>query len=146
MIEVKNAKISGMLRQAETLKADVQALCVERLEIENMKNAKELKDKSNQFYGKPEQFAMHIFCFYECFKCKKPYFGGLRNCAAQQENRGQFNKEDLICPGCCPISFESKCQKHGNKYIEFKCRFCCSIALWFCGYYSKLMKRYDALL
>lgn len=24
------------------------------------------------------------------------------------------------------------CKKHGKDYIEFKCRFCCSVALWFC--------------
>jgi hypothetical protein len=44
----------------------------------------------------------------------------------------RFNKEDLICADCCPISFENKCKKHGTKYIEFKCRFCCSPAVWFC--------------
>jgi E3 ubiquitin-protein ligase MYCBP2 len=26
----------------------------------------------------------------------------------------------------------TKCSKHGVDYIDFKCRFCCSIALWFC--------------
>ena len=103
-----------------------------------MNKAKELSDPKHQFYKNEEGFSMHVFCFYECFKCKKPYFGGLKNCqaAAEQDNRVQFNKEDLICPECCPISFENKCPKHGNKYIEFKCRFCCSIALWFCGYLS----------
>ena len=25
-----------------------------------------------------------------------------------------------------------ECKKHGRDYIEFKCRFCCSIAVWFC--------------
>ena len=24
------------------------------------------------------------------------------------------------------------CKKHGTDYIEFKCKFCCSIAQWFC--------------
>lgn len=26
----------------------------------------------------------------------------------------------------------SRCGKHGIDFIEFKCRFCCSIAQWFC--------------
>ena len=26
----------------------------------------------------------------------------------------------------------SKCKTHGDEAIEFKCRFCCSVALWFC--------------
>jgi hypothetical protein len=24
------------------------------------------------------------------------------------------------------------CDVHGTDYIEFKCKFCCSVALWFC--------------
>lgn len=55
-------------------------LCMERLEIEKMKNAKELNDPKHEFYHKPQEFGMNVFCFYECFKCKKPYFGGMKNC------------------------------------------------------------------
>ena len=24
------------------------------------------------------------------------------------------------------------CKKHGSQYIDFKCRYCCSVSLWFC--------------
>lgn len=54
-----------------------------------MSKAKELNDPKHQFYKNEQGFSMHVFCFYECFKCKKPYFGGLKNCqaAAEQDNR-----------------------------------------------------------
>ena len=29
---------------------------------------------------------MDKFCYYECFKCKKPYFGGIKNYQATFEN------------------------------------------------------------
>jgi len=27
---------------------------------------------------------------------------------------------------------EAICKTHGTEYIEFKCRYCCVIAIWFC--------------
>ena len=68
-----------------------------------------------------------------CFKCKNPYFGGLRNCEMNiNDERVKFDPSELVCPNCCPLSFKNKCRIHGVEYIEYKCRFCCSIALWFC--------------
>ena len=49
-----------------------------------------------------------------------------------EDDARQYDKSELICPGCCPVSFDSDCNKHGTDYIEFKCRFCCTPALWFC--------------
>ena len=39
-----------------------------------------MNDPKGEFYGKPIEYSMAIFCFYECNKCKKPYFGGLKSC------------------------------------------------------------------
>ena len=50
----------------------------------------------------------------------------------------QINKpEDLVCVPCSAdlIGFgpgNKKCPKHGTDFIEFKCKFCCSISQWFC--------------
>ncbi|CAD8076897.1 unnamed protein product [Paramecium primaurelia] len=134
-LDVKHKEIQTKLNAASQLQLQIQDLCIERLDIEGMKQAKEITDPKSQYFQKPKEFAMDKFCFYQCFKCEKPYFGGIKNCQAAAENndRTQFNKEDLICSSCCPISFEAKCNKHGVKYIEFKCRFCCSVAVWFCG-------------
>ncbi len=75
---------------------------------------------------------MAIYSYYMCFKCKKPYFGGLKDCErAMEEEKKEFDPKDLVCPGCCKIPIKD-CEKHGNEYIEFKCKFCCSLALWFC--------------
>lgn len=39
-----------------------------------------------------------------------------------------------MCSNCCEIPVEN-CPKHGKEYIEFKCKFCCSVAQWFCWYF-----------
>ncbi len=39
----------------------------------------------------------------------------------------------MVCPQCVPASAEvTNCPKHGKEYISYKCKFCCSIAVWFC--------------
>lgn len=48
-----------------------------------------------------------------------------------EEANKNFDAKELVCPNCCEIPIES-CSKHGKDYIEFKCKFCCSIAQWFC--------------
>jgi E3 ubiquitin-protein ligase MYCBP2 len=47
------------------------------------------------------------------------------------DGRKDFKPEELVCANCCDIPAED-CPKHGKEFIEFKCKFCCSIAQWFC--------------
>lgn len=49
---------------------------LKRLEFENMKNVERLHDPNDQYYHDEEQYALDRFSYYECFKCKEPYFGG----------------------------------------------------------------------
>ena len=70
-----------------------------------------------------------------CFKCKSPYFGGLNDCGDMEMAAGEYRREDLVCPKCSAAlvgAGQKNCNKHGAEYIDFKCRYCCSIALWFC--------------
>jgi hypothetical protein len=107
----------------------------ERLKFEELeKSDPKLKDKTSPYFGKPKEYAMIIYAYFMCFKCKKPYFGGRKDCMAamnEAQNAGSFKPEELICPNCCDVPIEN-CPKHGKDFIEFKCKFCCSIAQWFC--------------
>ena len=46
--------------------------------------------------------------------------------------------EQLICPKCVSQVLkgadygETNCKKHKDQFIDYKCRFCCSVALFFC--------------
>lgn len=73
--------------------------------------------------------------FYMCFKCKNPYFGGMNDCGDEAAAAGEYRKEDLVCPKCSADLVGAgvkNCKKHGAEYIDFKCKWCCSISLWFC--------------
>jgi E3 ubiquitin-protein ligase MYCBP2 len=45
---------------------------LERLTIEGRDKDKELIDPKHPFCGKPLEYGMAIFAYYECHKCKSP--------------------------------------------------------------------------
>jgi E3 ubiquitin-protein ligase MYCBP2 len=75
---------------------------------------------------------MGTFSYYLCFKCKKPYFGGRKDCERLREeasNNEAFKPEELVCAQCSSIGIALRiCPKHGKDFIEFKCRFCCAVS------------------
>lgn len=46
-----------------------------------MQKDPKLTDPKSLFYQKPTDYAMTIYAYFQCFKCKKPYFGGRKSCA-----------------------------------------------------------------
>ena len=70
-----------------------------------------------------------------CSKCSEPYFGGMKECDDEQMEVREYKPEELVCAKCSSVSMNlgnNNCDKHGFDYIEYKCKFCCSFALWFC--------------
>ncbi|KAK9841662.1 hypothetical protein WJX74_009722 [Apatococcus lobatus] len=83
-----------------------------------------------KFDGRPMDYALSKFLFFECSKCFKPYFGGRRECGAGPGGvGGEFNKQELLCATCMG---SDKCQEHGADFIEWKCHYCCNVSSWFC--------------
>lgn len=82
-------------------------------------------------------FVEHRISFYECSKCSKPYFGGLIDCEQDQVMEDTTRREDLICRPCLVLSMSigsNICRNgHGAEFIDWKCMFCCSVALFNCG-------------
>lgn len=103
---------------------------MQRLQTMGHDKAAELSDPKSKYYKSPETYCIDRYSYYICFKCHKPYFGGERACDAQNRSE-EFNPEELVCGGCAS-SGKTNCSKHGNDYIEFKCKFCCASAVWFC--------------
>ena len=91
---------------------------------------------------------MDRYAYYVCFKCGKAYFGGEARCDLEAGGGDAFNPEELVCGGCSDVSQVScmmvifdvyeehsqaqMCPKHGTDYLEYKCRYCCSVAVFFC--------------
>ena len=85
---------------------------------------------SPRYYKRPDLYAASEFLFYECHKCGKPYYGGRRNCGEAVE--GDPDPKELVCLDCSGLA-KNACVKRGHRdYVVWKCRFCCSIATWYC--------------
>jgi E3 ubiquitin-protein ligase MYCBP2 len=115
----------------------VRKLARRRLEIDGREDDEDLQP-GKPFHNDPDGYAEHIYSFYECFQCKKPYFGGEKRCADGLGNDDDDQPPNIEkkaelqrCAACSGLN--ATCGIHGNDFIEFKCRFCCSLATFFCG-------------
>ena len=70
--------------------------------------------------------ALRTLNFYECNLCNNIYFGGIRDCGEMDDHENHF-KHEMICSSC-----KNYCSLHGSDHMIYKCRFCCTIASYFC--------------
>lgn len=123
--------LASIVRACEKLRKDVTALAMKRLRVEQMTDHEKITTPGSRYFNQPEAFALGTFAFYQCFKCEKPYFGGKRECGDMVGlNEEQFDASELLCAKCS--GSPSSCSVHGNGFIEYKCRYCCQVAVWFC--------------
>jgi hypothetical protein len=61
---------------------------------------------------------------------QKPYYGGRVQCEVGDIVQ---HPSQLVCPTCVSQSdTRTTCRKHGREFIEYKCKFCCNTAVWYC--------------
>lgn len=105
------------LIEAEKIEEDVLKKSAERAKHEGLDKDPRLKDPADRFYNNLKDFSIFKLAYFQCFKCKSPYFGGMKDCmAAANENQGDFKPEDLVCGKCSAVSVGAgiqNCEKHG---------------------------------
>ena len=122
--------LKPLLDPIEALYEDVKKKALMRLEYEGLSKSEAVMAKGARFHNDPSGFALERYAYYVCFKCGKAYYGGEAQC---DEARGDdYNPEELVCGGCSDVSRAQMCPKHGTDYLEYKCRYCCSVAVFFC--------------
>ena len=132
--------IQKLIDGYKKLYEELKDMAVKRLKFEGLDKDDRLSDKNSPWYGKKEEFAMKRLSYYMCYVCKKPYFAGRKECGndpgMDNDNPNvQFKEEDCVCGKDANISGIpgiTNCSKHGKEFIEYKCKFCCKIASWFC--------------
>ena len=131
----QHPEIAIEMKKTTDLFEDIRKKALDRLKYEGLDKDKRLHDPNDKFYNKPEEYALTRLSYYMCFKCKKPYFGGLKSCENVNEGQREYKEDDLVCGACASTNIKGgsmDCAQHGKEFIEFKCRFCCSVAQWFC--------------
>ena len=139
--DIQHASLRDTLAPLLEMRTDVRRKAELRLTVEGLDKDSRLTEAGGRYFEKPGDLALDILSYYTCFKCQQPYYGGQRQCDAgvgggllgggggggDQED---FDPAELVCGGCAQQGAD--CATHGAEYIQWKCKFCCSPAIWFC--------------
>lgn len=60
------------------------------------------------------------------------YYGGEARCDVEAGLGDEYDPRELVCGACSDVSRAQMCPKHGTDFLEYKCRYCCSVAVFFC--------------
>jgi E3 ubiquitin-protein ligase MYCBP2 len=83
--------ILAELGQLLSLKAKAEELALKNAERQGILNDAAVAEKDGKFYGKNQEYANKKCSVFLCNECKKPYFGGLRDCEQDMANEEQNN-------------------------------------------------------
>lgn len=105
-------------------------MAVKRAKLEEID--KDMKMQDYPYFGQLLPYALSKITYHMCFKCQKPYFGGLKNPEnEQQQDYQNLKAEELVCGYCSADAVGGgieDCKTHGSKHIVFKCKLCCNRA------------------
>ena len=68
---IAHPKLKSVLDPINELCEDVKRKCSLRLKYENKDNCEELTSSTSKYYKQPFEYAMSVYSYYVCFKCKK---------------------------------------------------------------------------
>lgn len=90
-----------------------------------------------RYEGRPGEFALDTFNYYLCERCEAPYFGGdNRACGPGPGGVGNPPGREaghaLVCGACTAAASGAACAVHGREELQYKCRYCCDVAVWWC--------------
>lgn len=130
--------VDSAMKSIYKLKTKVITAAVKRLRLvdkkESIKGKGKKKSGEEEATQKEKETALKRFNYYLCSKCNRPYFGGEAACG-EAAAHGDDAAQEMTCGACSAKEAGWKgvnCTKHGDQYIEFKCRFCCEVATFFC--------------
>lgn len=127
---IEHLVLEELLLPIEELYKDVKRKALMRLEYEGLHRAEAIIAPGTRFHNDPALYAMDRYAYYVCYKCNKAYYGGEARCDAEiGEN---YDPTELVCGACSDVARAQMCPKHGTDFLEYKCRYCCSVAVFFC--------------
>ena len=131
-VAISHAALKNLLRGLETFRKEVRTGAALRLKHEGRDKDEAVSSPQGAFYKDLASYAEAVLAYYQCYVCERPYFGGLRQCDDVNLAAERYNPAELVCAGCVPFRDLKSCRNHGTDFIEYKCKFCCSVAQWFC--------------
>jgi len=133
-------ELQKMIDENKKLYEEIKEMSLKRLKFEDLDKDPRLTDPNSPWYNKKVEFALKRLSYYMCYICKKPYFAGRRECGNDpnmnnDDPNKNYDPKDCVCgkdANLSGVAGKTNCAKHGKDFIEYKCKFCCKIASWFC--------------
>ncbi|CAI9731993.1 E3 ubiquitin-protein ligase MYCBP2-like [Octopus vulgaris] len=129
---INHPVLKDLLAPIRELYEDVRRKALMRLEYEGLHKAEAITTPGARYFNDPASFAMERYAYYVCYKCGKAYYGGEARCDEQAGAVDDYDPTELVCGACSDVSRAQLCPKHGTDFLEYKCRYCCSVAVFFC--------------
>ncbi len=89
------SSLSAALSALHLLQRSVHTQALLQLEAEGRHTDPAVCNAGGRFHHQPLEYALHLYVYYQCFVCKKPYFGGHYQC--QPAPLQQIDEKILIC-------------------------------------------------
>lgn len=87
--------MNKLIKDALKLEKKIVKMAMQRAKHEGIDKDKRMQEPP--YSGDLTSYAMARLSYYMCFKCKKPYFGGLKSCENNNnQNAEDFNPEHLV--------------------------------------------------
>ncbi|RXG67212.1 Transmembrane protein [Armadillidium vulgare] len=131
-VSMKHWSLTELLQPILALYEDVRRKALMRLEYEGLLKAEAVSSPGARYHNDPASYAMDRYAYYVCFKCTKAYYGGEARCENDLGLSDDYDPRELVCGACSDVSRAQMCPKHGTDFLEYKCRYCCSVAVFFC--------------
>ncbi|KAG5884570.1 hypothetical protein JTB14_006595 [Gonioctena quinquepunctata] len=128
--EIKHEMLTEILAPVLELYKDVRRKALMRLEYEGLHTNEAVLAQGARFFNDPGSYATDRYAYYVCYKCKKAYYGGEARCDVEMGEN--YDPKELVCGACSDVARAQMCPKHGTDFLEYKCRYCCSVAVFFC--------------
>ncbi|CDW75269.1 e3 ubiquitin-protein ligase [Stylonychia lemnae] len=135
MIKSDNQELHELITKSQEYREKVKQKVLQRAQIDKLEQDPLITEPQSIFYNNIQALAISRYQFFECFQCKDPFFGGVRDCAIQANQLQAPNPEEILCNFCTAVKLGSGkkiCETHGVEFIEFKCKYCCDMSQWFC--------------
>lgn len=84
-IEYFVPQLTEQLSTALAFRKYILSLAVKKVIEEGLDKEGRVVTEGDIYYNDVPGFAMHNVAFYECFKCKEAYFGGMQDCGEAME-------------------------------------------------------------
>jgi len=120
--DMAHACLDRLMATAKALREDVRRKALMRLEYEGL-----MRDDSLEVASRS---AMDRYAYYVCHECDKAYYGGEARC--EDSVTEDYDRSELVCGACSDVARAQMCVRHGSDFLEYKCRYCCTVAVFFC--------------